>query len=475
MAIDDKDRTFFKLKSLHQLVLSLRRHCSHSASSLLLWGIVDQSVRRLIRDVERLDASTVAGADLVRRLAERGDNLHLYLGFLEAGEANRIPNALVSPLHAIMQPLAPGSRVVVWCGWIPGNYSAEPKVGECLKRTVEDVFRRRTHHVARAVPDVLAVLSFPAAERDNVLLHSALGHELGHVLLVHNKDVDKYPGRTDLKLDEQALRAAAERIDAETGAISADAKVSGNIFSERMYRQVSAFAAKTLARWRDELFADAYSVYLLGPAPVLALYDLAGLPGPSPTHPPGYLRFLVMLECLRLSGFAREDDNELGWLAPKLAEIRKACDAPPGPSNPVFPIIEECVSQHTCRIADYVMGASRDASAAPYTYADWARCYAPTQLASGTRNCLVDRLLNYVIPDCNEAADGHALPASLASILNSGWALFYGHWDSFCKGLGAASLQGKHRARQRLFNLLLKGIESSDLSQRWGRGDAVKR
>lgn len=470
MPVEPKSITFFKLRSLYDLVLGLHPHASHSASSLLLWDILKETIECLMARLEPLDSRNTTEVDLIRRYGEIGDNLHSYLGFLEAGEANRIPSVIVSPLQDMMGSQAPDPQVVVWCSWLPSNYSVPPTLGMHLKKTVSDVFDDPKHRVVRQVPEVLAAVSFPAAERDNVLLHSALGHELGHVLVAYKHDIDKYQKKSKVRLEERYLIEASKMSDSTD-----DAAESGSgslpLTDQTKYELLSGVALRVTINWLNELLSDAYSVYFLGPAPVLSLHYLRGINGPSVTHPPGCLRFPLMLECLRRSGFREASDPDLGWLAPRIAEIESACPDDPGYTDPVYRTVFSCLKSHQSSIAKYIMrlGRSRGAGTRKkaYTYSDWCSLYSAQPTSSGTRNALVDRILNYVIPDTIESDGNGAELANLPSILNSGWAVFYGYWDQFCSGLEASDLTGQHMARQKLFNLLLKAIEAVDLKRRW--------
>lgn len=474
MPINLKLSAYFKLKSLHDLVLSLRPHALHSASSRLLWDVVCETTEHLIETLGGLDSANILEAALIQRYGEIGDNLHFYLSFLEAGEASRIPSVMISPLQSMIYREAPGAKVVVWSSWLPSNYSSGPTISARLRSLVIEVFGDPAHRVVKKLPDVLAVLSFPAAERDNVLLHSALGHELGHVLLVDNNDIDGYIAyalakKQPAKLNDKEIEAEAEQA-ANGSTKKGPPGGTLNLFMQKQYERLRASAMLTLSKWLMELIADAYAVYFLGPAPVLSLDYLAGMPAASQTHPPGYLRFKVMLECLNLSDFRKRDDPELDWLVRRLDEIEGACKTEPTFATPEFRLAFSLLKDHINLLARYVMGEPKGVDkslASPYTYQDWAKLYTTEPSTFGTANSLVSRALNYVIPDLVDVGTPHT--ADLPSILNSGWAIFYKHWDDFCKGLDAVDLAGQYRARQKLFNLLLKAVESADLQQRWER------
>lgn len=476
MSVSAKAINFFKLRSLYDLLLTLHPHASHSESSLLLWDIVRETVECLIARLESLDSANIVEADLIKRYGEIGDNLHFYLSFLEAGEANRIPSVMISPLQAMIRELAADAKVVVWCGWLPSNYSAGPNLGSRLRMLVTEVFDDAAHPTVGKIPSVLAVLSFPAAERDNMLLHSALGHELGHVLSVYNADIKVYTDSVPVTLDEEALRSIAKQIQED----GPDPGLNANLFVQSTYDALKTEATRILSNWLSELLADAYSVYLLGPAPLLSLDYLAGIQGPSLTHPPSHLRFSIMLKCLDLSGFRKANDSELAWLTKKLTDIETVCSLNPQFDRPSSEIVYRCLKTHLDTISTYIMCGILPAtpgkpdmepiSRQPYRYEDWRATYLAVNSDTGTKSCLVDRMLNYVIPDCIDVP-GRERMATLPSILNAGWAVFYGHWERFCKGLGATDLRQQHEARQKLFNLLLKGVEAVDLKRRWKRVD----
>jgi hypothetical protein len=317
------------------------------------------------------------------------------------------------------------------------------------------------------MPSFLAIMSIPAAERDNILLHSALGHEMGHILAAHFHDVNGYVTHAAVALDEGQLRTIAKTI-AVAANPAGGATPDWGLFENEVYNSIKAQSLKVLGSWLSELLADAYAVFLLGPSSLLSLHDLAGPQVASDTHPPTTLRYPLMLECLRLSGFRNVGNPTLAWLDERLLAIESSHPVPPIVPNQIHGVVEACLSSHLDGIAQYVMHpAAHGATAAiPYSFTEWEKTLRTSPM--GSSSLLVERLLNYVIPDCYKpTGQEEEQVADLASILLSGWAVYYGNWDMFCAGLGKQTLSEQYVARQKLFNLLLKAIESSYLQVQW--------
>ncbi len=467
MAHDTKVAVYFKIQALREVALGLKPHVTHAASPLLLWDIARQVIDRLIENVEALNASDPAEQKLIERYGNIADDLHYnLLRFLEASQASRTPSVIISPLQAMITNQAPNAEVIVWYNWIPSNYSAYPFFGPSLRKVIEDVFDDPSHPIFQQMPPFLAIMSIPAAERDNILLHSALGHEMGHILAAHFQDVNGYKVYHPVALDDGQLRAIARNI-AITSNPAGGTPPGWSLFENEVYNSIKAQSLKVLGSWLSELLADAYAVFLLGPSPLLSLHDLVGPQVASDTHPPSSLRYPLMLKCLQLSGFRNVGKPTMAWLDERLLAIENSHPVPPTVPNPIHQVVETCLNSHLNAIAQYVMyPASRGARAADhYSFATWEKTIGTS--ADFSKSLLVERLLNYVIPDCYQPPGQEQQVADLASILLSGWAVYYGNWNAFCAGLGLQTLPEQYVARQKLFNLLLKAIESSFLQVQW--------
>jgi hypothetical protein len=456
---------FFKLQALSEITLGLRPHVAHAASPLLLWDILRQSIDRLIANVEALNPSDTKEQKLIERYGSIADVLHILLRYLEASQASRTPSVIISPLQAMITDQAPNAEVVVWYDWTPSNYSAHPSLGNGLRKLLEEVFDDPDDPVVQQIPPVLAIMSIPAAERDNILFHSALGHEMGHILATHFQDVDGYVAHAAVNLDESQLHTVAKNITGAANPAGGTA-ASLDLFENQVYSTIKAQSLKVLGSWLSELLADAYAVFLLGPSPLLSLHDLVGPQVASDTHPPISLRYPLMLECLRLSGFRNNNNPTLSWLGERLSAIEGSLSMPTTVPE-IHQVVSACLARHIAGIANYVMvpATHRATSTSPYSYSMWERTLINGE--DGCSSLLIERLLNYVIPDCFQNAGQEQEVADLASILLSGWAVYYGEWEKFCNGLSLYTMKEQYIARQKLFNLLLKAVESSHLQVQW--------
>lgn len=467
MAHDIKVAVYFKLQSLREIVLGLKSHVAHAASPLLLWDITRQIIDRLIENVDDLSASEAAEQRLIVSYGHIADVIHCnFLRFLEASQASRTPSVIISPLQEMISNQAPHAEVIVWHDWLPSNYSAYPSFAPYLRNMIEEVFDDHTHPIFQQIPSFIAIMSIPAAERDNILLHSALGHEIGHILAVHFKDAQFLNTYGSVSLDEAQLRSIATK-KAATDNPAAGATPEWNLFEDNIYNMIKAQSLKVLSSWLAELLADAYAIFLLGPSPLLSLHDLDGMHAASDTHPPSSLRYILMLKCLQLSGFQNSGNSTMGWLDERLSVIEKSPPMNPTDPDQIHLVVETCLKSHLDGIAKHVMHPEvrGDTKAVPYSFAEWAKSIVTNDHCP--KVLLVERLLNYVIPNSYDLPEQGEQVADLASILLAGWAVYYGNWDAFCAGLGLHSLPEQYVARQKLFNLLIKAVESSYLQFQW--------
>ena len=225
-------QTRLRLRALRDTARRLGPGSRHSASARFLLNLCNEALSGLSQRLQ-----TEPGDDpedvqrKVKGVKQCADLIHLLLAFATEPAAGRVPQAMAAPLEDLVNrlasPLVQRTRVLIYYDWRPSNYSFRRDFPKRLREVLlqalcEDVRipPAKWPDAVQAVPDVFAVLSLPAAEERHALLHSALGHEVGHALA-----------------ERQSLEPPAlEPYELQ--------RIAGN--------------------WQQELLADAWGVFLLG-------------------------------------------------------------------------------------------------------------------------------------------------------------------------------------------------------------------
>lgn len=424
-AADLITQTKLRLRALRDTARRLRPGSRHSISARFLLNLCGTALSGLFQRLNTRPDDDLADVERnVKAVKQCADFIHLLLGFATEPSVGRVPQAMAAPLQRLAAGLAERNRVLIYYDWRPSNYSFRREFPERLQNVllqalVEDVDAPECEwpEAVKAVPPVFAVLSLPAAEQDHVLLHSALGHEVGHALA--ERLTPDPPGLAPYELNRIAWN------------------------------------------WQQELLADAWGVFLLGPAPLLSLIDLASQHAASETHPCSYLRFTVMADCLRKSGFLdiSHPPEDLQWLALHIDRaLEKAkLSQPRNGDDPHFAEAHCYLSAQRTVIVDFVFSHP-----GAYQRSTWDDEVA---LGSG-RHPLVSRILHCAPPD---RIDPPGQEPRLGSILNAGWAVRKDPqtWQAFSFQFDLHDSEREYRSLKRLNQLLLKAIEITSIERAW--------
>ena len=231
---------------------------------------------------------------------------------------------------------------------------------------------------------------------------------------------------------------------------------------------LEAYPARGItAKWQQELLSDAWAVFLLGPAPLLSLIEISAHQHlASETHPCNHLRFALMANCLRNSGFLAAEDAQvcLGWLQEHVDNAIGEAEEfqptiVPDAAFPAFASVHEYLSAKLAAIGDFVLNRP-----GKYDRTVWA-----SGMPQGDdRHSLVTRILHCTPPD---SVQGSAELPHLGSILNAGWAVHRDPdtWQEFSSQFDCTEADREYEALKRLNQLLLKAIESTSLKREWSQ------
>jgi len=439
-----RKKTYFRLRALQGAVQELGPRVRWATSARFLWNLLRSSAVGLKQQLVAADSNAASFSQVVQSIDSTTDVLHSLLWCVETGSAERVPQPIVSALEHLVSQLVPESRVLVCYDWSPSNYGyLREFLGDLtnnirtavLSDSVEEPVRRAADHL----PEFFPVIFLPAAERDNVLLHAALAHEIGHGLVE--------------KLGLPAIQVPPELAST---ILTLSAPEWGDLYELH-------------GRWLRELVADAWAVCLLGPAPLMSLEMLAPTFGPERTHPSSNLRFRVMQQCLRATGFISDETpvTDMEWIAAKTTSaIELSASAVGNPNLPHCASARTWMEQYIDHIAAFVHGKASDLV---YTAQRWEDECDTREGGTARRHQLVRRLL-YAAPADVIEINGAEIPANLPAIVNAGWTVYADPqlWHSFVESFGEAGLDAEYKANRKLQRLVLKAIDSVNIQHKWG-------
>lgn len=342
-------------------------------------------------------------------------------------EAQRIPSPLVAPFESILRRFFPTAMLLVRYSW-EYNFHYEN-----LGRFLTASSQYSGLQLPAPPPEHFIVLGFPATERENVLLHCAFGHEVGHFLA----QALQLENRIPVTIEPASYQAIP-------------AQDQPNVFY-------------AILAWYRELFSDAFGIYLLGPAYFLAFSQigLQALSMPSLDHPHPHLRLNWMLTLLRRRGYLDErdaagtvvragvPDNEFKQHLEEWAAFLQ--NNPP----PQLGLFYRCVSDAVSLALDLIEDQVR-AIVGPhgYTPEEYIREVEP----------LTGRILHLIPP-----VEGDGVPApSFISILNSGWVVNATRLPQLEELLAATTPDARAEVRKILSSILYKAIEYHVIKSLWG-------
>jgi len=235
-----------------------------------------------------------------------------FLEFVDNAHTDQTPRALVQILEDILGTIDPNSNLLAW-PQAKYNYSILD-ILPVLKRMTENAFNKSTHdQIFHKYPDALKLISFPRTERDNILLHSVFGHEIGHpiaddFLAIYELD----PGF------QRGLKTASLNVEKDLQAKIS--KLSG-LSLVQFRKDIVDGLIKIFKRGMQELISDSVSAMIFGPSAMFALYDifiaddLDAIPMAPEFYPPSRMRLRIVNEILTGSGYIaalkKLDKNQL--------------------------------------------------------------------------------------------------------------------------------------------------------------------
>src|SRR5258708_2142011 len=190
------------LVELSSRATAIQRRCD----ALLTRDYISESPRKLANAIRSMSTFLAKAAVAVVRaiqweeeigfepdlqILRSTDNLLQQLGaqlrYVEGAQTDRLPWSTVRSFEKLVQELLPDVDIMLRPQW---NYNYASHIQD-----FREAYRQLLSEYADVLPDedltdVLSdlprpfhILTFPALERKNILLHSLLGHEIGHLLV----------------------------------------------------------------------------------------------------------------------------------------------------------------------------------------------------------------------------------------------------------------------------------------------------
>ena len=220
----------------------------------------------------------------INRYAKLLPFLHDLLALLDGAEIKDTPSPLVPALRQLTREYIPNAELVL-ASKSELNYSFI-EVGKNIKDLLS---LAGLGEAAKGFPDPFIVVTFPAVESDNILLHSVIAHEIGHGIYQRQRLSEKL--LPTINIDKKIISTLAAKIFQskvpKTGSKKEGSKQLYLYPSEvEIQAAVAEFVNTTIENWIEELTSDAIALALFGPAYFFAIIHLVAsfqlLDNPSP-------------------------------------------------------------------------------------------------------------------------------------------------------------------------------------------------
>lgn len=351
-------------------------------------------------------------------------NLASHLRYLHGSIGDRVPGTLSRALDILIAQLSLPFRVLLREKWAY-NYAVDLR--EVVSQYRDSLSGALPHskidEIFRGVSKDFFILAFPALEKNSILLHAALGHEIGHILtenwlLSHDDQDANVDARIIMKVSPLAER------NKEREPLTWMTQVSGMVKQVRTARR----------RFLQELGADYFGLRLFGPAALFAMSHIAvGRPLDIPPkemtryYPPWRLRLKFAFEALD----ERTGDGETGsWTLALQNEPSLKLDEFIGPINDRIRAIRRISSEESTLPSHWdelVRIAYESACEALPALKNHLRAEALREYPSEARilaeAALLGRRIRDRLPPNDVALDGsyEPEPPQLAAILIAAW------------------------------------------------------
>lgn len=248
----------------------------------------------------------------VRSVVLAVNMLHAFLRYVDATRVRRNPSGMIKPWELLIKKhnLGKDLNIIIRPQW-KYNYSYYNMIHP-LKMINDFVGEQETaaSQLDKAGPH-FPILSFAGLERDNILLHVILAHEIGHFIAEREgfATIERHGPDIRSKLNEESVFTQLQRYYELSYKIKREedelqgvpANPSYHLFiKHEVYSQAQIELIVKIKRWLEEITADIIAVRIVGPAFIFALYQTEGAQapkmGPVGDYPPPQVRIEKCVE-----------------------------------------------------------------------------------------------------------------------------------------------------------------------------------
>jgi hypothetical protein len=254
----------------------------------------------LLLDKEHQQAEHKSIENTIRAVALSVNILHAFLRYVDATRLSRNPTGMIKPWELLIKKFCGNLNIIIRPQW-KHNYSYYNII--TILNSVNDIIGdKRTEEELEKIGPYFPILSFAGLERDNVLLHIILAHEIGHLIDEIKKfsAIDNHRDQIIEILQTEPIAKKLEEFynlsinlmkalqDVTTG-------VAYDLFIEHEAKsQAQKELVNKILKWLGEITADFIAVRIIGPSFIFALYQtqLAQVSkmGPAGDYPPPQIR-----------------------------------------------------------------------------------------------------------------------------------------------------------------------------------------
>lgn len=252
----------------------------------------------------------------IRAIVLSVNKLHAFLRYVDATRLSRNPTGMIKPWELLIKKYKNNVNVIIRPQW-KYNYSYYNIVKE-LKDINDIIGDQETEKELVGVGSYFPILSFAGLERDNVLLHIILAHEIGHFIdeIEQVSSIGKYSDEIIKVLDTAPTKEKLNRlyelsINIMKTSLGSTLGVPNDLFIQHeAISQAQNELVYKIRTWLEEITADIIAIRIIGPSFIFALFqtDLAHVSkmGPVGDYPPPLVR---MENCIEYWNKVDEDDK----------------------------------------------------------------------------------------------------------------------------------------------------------------------
>ena len=397
-----------------------------------------------------------------------------HVRYIDGARSERLPWSIISAFQKRIERLLPDVHILLRPQW-KYNYSIDlDDLYVVYQKTLSEYQdfvpgKKLDSDVLGKLKSPFYLISFPSMERKNILLHTIIGHEIGHLY------AEKYITAEKRTSFSQAVIPEIERfVNEDIKPIPELGPLFENAAKENQRIEYLREVFRCWKRGLEELLADVVGAILFGPAALFSCYESAIQQGidfePSADHnyyPPWRMRLRVILRVFDTPGvkLLPIDDTVFGKSKPEktaivnqlFAQIRTITsdrdDLNMIEKNKLWALAYKQIE------ADLTAGIS-------FLLEDLklrSELVTADKLYSKLSH-LIERLENSIPPNAVESDIYNRQPADMVEIINAAWFYKISCTESILKQDRSFN-ENSYIWRDRLNNLTLKAIEYSDIER----------